>query len=212
MKKGKASTSRGKQQNRIVLYKKLRPARLTKVHQFKRTIVATTTIYDTVVHQAAAYTLGGLPNFTDFTSLFDAYRITGIKEKFIFDRTDSTAGTAGLNTLMPIMTSVVDYDDAAPYASENSYLQYENIKTQRLDKPFKRFFRPRIAQSAYAGGAFSGYVEGNRKLWLDAASTTIEYYGHKYMIDGSMSGGVGANVIGRMKRYITVYLECKNLH
>lgn len=197
-----------------MMYKPVNRSRgLNVVHNFKRTLVASTLIYDTIVHQAAMYTLNGLPNFTDFTSLFDQYRITGIKEKFIFDRTEATVGTAGTNTIMPIMTHVIDIDDAAPFASEASYLQYETCKQNRLDRPVTRFFRPRCAQAVYqTGGVFTGYGEGARKLWIDAASTTVEYYGFKYMIDGSTGGGGGVNVIGRLKRYITIYLQCKNAH
>lgn len=126
------------------------------IHAFERTISGATDVKDWSALQNYSFTfkLADLPDYTEFTNLFDAYRITSVKLKFIYSCTEVT-GPSSVNA-MPQIFMVNDYDDATPLASYTAYQEYETFRIKRLDKPFKTVCKPRVAMALYAG-AFTSY-------------------------------------------------------
>lgn len=152
------------------------------IYRFKRKTFQTVSVtYNGVAtNSSGAFTfkLSDLPNNSEFTSLFDKYRISGIRAQFI-PRTNVLAlnNLSSSLTAQPVLLTVIDYDDGTA-GDYNALAQYENCKSHDQFKPFSLYFKPMIAVAAYQG-AFTGYGS-SRKMWLDAASPDIEYYALKW--------------------------------
>lgn len=133
----------------------------------------------TETHGAYKFKLNDLPGYTEFTALFDKYRIVGIQAKWM-PRANivNQSNLSSTFTEIPPVITVVDYDDATGTDDYSSLEQYENAKVHYEFKPFTLYFKPMIAVAAYKG-AFSGYAS-SRRMWIDAASPDIEYYALKW--------------------------------
>lgn len=159
-----------------------------KVYSFKRRIPFGTVITSTVTASAESsysftFSLAAIAGYTEFTTLFDQYKITGVKCIFLprvdnNPNPDSTSGVAVGNPTTGLIYYTPDYDDANPAASA-ALSQYQGVRITRGDQPFSIFIRPRIAVAAYTGTGqiFTGYM--NTQGWLDSASSGIPHYGLK---------------------------------
>lgn len=146
---------------------------------------------------AFVFKLDDLPDYTEFTSLFDQYRICAVKVTITSPYTGNTglvprSGAAnGLGTMPAIkMYSVSDYDDAVTLTVAQ-LMQYQNCRITELTTNLKGgkasfFIKPRLATAVYSG-AFTSY--GNTKMWLDAASPSVEHYGFKWAFDAIYADG-----------------------
>lgn len=180
-------------------------------HFFKRTFRSSYGVTDTFTNRANIHMLSNLPNASEFSALFDCYRISKISAKFIYSQNTAVTPTSATN-FIPSIVYVVDTDDGTPLTDITQYEQYETFKIRRLDRPFTVSVKPKIAQSAYSGGAFSGYVRPvGLKYWCDAASPNIEHYALKYGIRGDIAGGAGTNTLGQIDIYWTYYITCKDV-
>lgn len=187
-----------------------------RIFSFKRTYTDSFKIEmnGAVTTSTAGYKfrLSDTPGYTEITSLFDKYRIKGIKATFmprvnVLRITDLGAGTTTVTTSPPIF-SVIDYDDATAPTNAAQLHEYENCKVHNEFKPWSVFFRPRIAMATYGGGAFTSYGTGPAGLWIDAASPSVEYYGLKiataeYAIGNNLTNDIYWDVIFK------VYIQCK---
>lgn len=145
------------------------------------------------------FKIADLPNVAEFTALFDQYKIWGITVKITPVATMSAAAVAAGTSPSTgiILHTCLDYDDATNFAATNTgvdamreYESYRSYQPYRNGgKPITLFFKPRIASNVYGSGAFGSFA--NMKApWLDAASTGVEHYGLKLMmetIDGATS-------------------------
>lgn len=207
----KSRTFRRKFKRFNVNIKKMSP----RIHSFKRTTeVATYTITDnsTVNNYALNFRLNLLPNYTEFTSLFDAFRICGVKIWFLYtsNSSDTTGAITGARAWDFWIHSIIDHDDSTALSTVADYQQAESYKINKItDRKIGRWIRPKVANAAYAGGAFSGYSEPKRNQWIDAASPAVEHYGFKFGIDCTNLGGVGNYTVGKLQCFATYYIQCK---
>ena len=184
-----------------------------RVFKFKRSWVPTpmTITMNTVVTSSVGayyFKLSDLPQYTEFTALFDRYRITGVKLHVIPRLSQQTVagGTTAATAYSPAIIHVIDYDDATAPTDKDTLNQYDNAKWQYEFKPFKVWLKPRAAQAQY-GGAFSSYGNSNPKQWMDVASPDIQYYGWKWATNGyaaTLNGNQYWDV------FATYYLEFMN--
>ena len=139
--------------------------------------------------------------FTDFTTLFDRYKISGIKVKFIPLTTQAT-----LNTAVPMLAYAIDLDDASVPGSYAELNQKYNVRKKRLDKPVSIYLKPRVAASVY-NGLGSGYAVG-KPMYIDCNNTAVPHYGLKcWFRDVSLSTNT-TNTVIRMET--TYYLSMKD--
>lgn len=165
------------------------------------------------IHGAAAITLNGLPGYTDFTSLYDQYRITAWTMYFAFDRNQAAiSNTAGLfDQGLPLITIVKDFDDATALTTEDQYSQYDPVIRTRLgERIVSVSLTPRPATALYSG-AFTSYGIGSRGLWVDAASPGVQYYGIKFNISPSVAG-TNAVVLGYLRTWSKITVQCRATH
>lgn len=156
-------------------------------------IISTGTTGNVSYHSMGMYfSMDNLPGVADFTSLFDSYKICGVKVKIIPFSTSSNLqqGTTGERNqnLSAMCYTVVDYDDYAQFPADSSGIDLINqYSTKQVRNPFaydgkpiSRYFVPHIAQATYSGALSTGYTT-SRPKWLDCNNTKVEHYGYKVL-------------------------------
>ena len=139
---------------------------------------------------AMQWKLVDLPNNSEFTNLFDVYKINYVDITFIYDHNSGDIATStgiqtGQNLGLPNIYLARDYDDADPLPSLDAFLEYEGTIIKRLGNSFTVRVYPHIAVAAYGSGAFTSY-KNDRSNWIDCTSNGVAHYGLKMAIDASM--------------------------
>jgi len=119
-----------------------------------------------------SFSLADLPNASEFTTLFDQYKIDKIEVLMIPSVTQSTAASP----MSGLTVTEVDYDDANTPASLDEMYQSENHQLHTPTSSIARSFVPSIAIAAYSG-AFTSYAQ--KTGWIDCASSNVAHYGFK---------------------------------
>lgn len=152
------------------------------------------------------FKLGAVIDPADLTSMFDRYRIIGVKLKFMFDINDANITGAGV---LPWITLAQDYDDALQPANEQTVLTKQYAKSKRLDKPFSIFLRPKpqLMIGQQAGTVGNSGVPNSTDLYFNCTDTEVVFYGLKAFIRGWYSPA-GAQSMLRIQP--TYYLSLKD--
>lgn len=196
------------------------------VHSFKRT----STIYPftvTNMNQSSVYpensqypylinmgfTLGSLPNYTEFANLYDQYKIIGVKVKLIpvynsASPTDNvTVGAQPKAAVIPYISTVIDYDGVSANTL-SGINQYANLKTTLFDKPVTRYIPYPGFKDNDTSTAANAVM---RNQWIDTAKTAVNHNGLgiclTYPYDPSATGSVVPVLI---QPVVTYYLKMKN--
>lgn len=123
---------------------------------------------------AFGFALANLPNSSDFTSLFDSYRI---------DRIDA-AVLGGSNQLQ--LYAAVDYDDAVAPTGIAEMLERQNVQVKAITvnsiQQYRVTFVPRMPIEGSTGAGPQMAPVGT---WIDTADPTVEHYGLKIWIQPS---------------------------
>lgn len=159
--------------------------------------------------KAFSFALGNLPNYTDFTNLFDFYKILKIVVRFEPTFTDvnlsSEIAAPGLLNNVKHYRVVHDFNDDTPPASETELFQYSNLKSHAANCPFEVVLYPKVAQPVYSG-VLAGY-QAAPPSWCDSAYVNVVHYGLKMWVPGMGNIAQGA----LMCRVIpTFYVALKN--
>lgn len=187
----------------------MRRPRLTKrallTHHFKRTFTLGTVSASAAgpVFGATTFNLAQLPNSTEFTNLFDMYRINKVVIKFVPNHNSSDLATANQN--IPNFHSILDYTDATAPASLSSMYEYANWKMSRGTSIHKRVFTPASLDFV---NATAGANAGNPtwKQWISTTAPTIEHYAIKYALEQAV-----INAAVEFVPYVTMYFSCKSV-
>jgi len=118
------------------------------------------------------FTLSALPDSSEFTALFDQYRIMQVRVEFTPLFTDTSATVA-----YPPIYSAIDYDDANSVTGLQIN-EYDSVMFTPTGTYFERIFNPRIALAAYSG-AFTSFAQPKVGTWVDCASPSVVHYGLK---------------------------------
>lgn len=174
------------------------------VHYFKRSVFsagALTATAGTTVFDAGAFRLSSLPDASDFTALYDQYRIKAIRWQLMPRGNSSDLGTAGAQQTR--LFSVIDYDDGVIPTTINQLCQYQNLKVTSTTQQHVRYFKPMIRREINNGGG--GTANEPARAWLDVANSTVDHLGVKLALQGPVSGTITYDVL------VTYYLAFKNV-
>ncbi len=158
--------------------------RRDKVHTFSvnwptQTITTSTSLTTTLAY---SFALSSLANATEFTALYDQYRLVEVTAQFY--------PSQGYSDAYPIYT-VIDYDDATPLSTDAQAQQYGTCQVTSTNTEYwKRTFHPRAAIAAYSG-AFTSFGSADRSQWFDVASPGVQYYGLKVLIPPTLASQRG---------------------
>lgn len=130
---------------------------------------------------------------SDFTTLFDRYKILGVKLKFMYQCDSASVG--GLN-IMPIINYCYDNDDASVPSSSATVIQKGACKTRVLtaNREFSVYIKPKVANAIYQTGVSSvipAYSSSNAP-WINCDYMSAPHYGLKMWINNLYSP-LGAN-------------------
>lgn len=150
------------------------------------------------------FELADLPNYTEYTALYDSYRIYRVDMHFMpIGAGVITNQTSTSFSAFPIFGLVKDYDDAAVPSSFDAMAQYENYQELRLTKQYKITIYPQASGTIFNGNTSpAGYGNLPRQDWIDCAYPAVPYYGIKW----GYTNFSGIPTIGWRVRF-TYYVE-----
>lgn len=176
------------------------------VQYFKRskfTVGSLTVPVATTNLQGVAFTLADLPDYGDFTALYDQYKILGIKVKWL--PRGNSSDIQAQNSISRFF-SVIDRDDDATPTSIDQLTQYESCKMTPTTGVHSRYFKPSIRREIpNAIGGTAHEVTGPQ--WIDVTNANVKHYGIKLAVQGPLSG-TGSIYFDAQ---VTMYLAFKNV-
>jgi len=125
-----------------------------------------------------------VPNYTEFTALFDYYRIRGVHIKMIYTNnvanTSSAVGTAQ-SIALPTVQCMYDYDDANAPTTEGELLQRPGVKllTMGTNGPLNLSVVPKYANQILTDAGVQPAGIGKASDWLDGNFPGIPHFGYK---------------------------------
>jgi hypothetical protein len=150
-----------------------------------------------------------MPNYTDFTSLFEQYRITNVELQLFFNRNSDSTATGGAT--LPLVAFVKDYVNATPLTALSDALQYQNVELKQFgntrgESPaVKLSLKPRVAVEVNDYGVFPAAVAAENQ-WYDSHYPDLPFYAVKGWYDNQTVGAGGASV-GTVSLYAKVTYE-----
>lgn len=158
-----------------------------QVHHFKRSVQ-----FDGIQGNAAygpfagakTFTFNALPNATEFTHLYDQYKINFISYKFKLMNAPEAQLPAWNASNYPTLTYVIDRDDASTPGSLTELLQYGSSKqiVLRPNRWAAIKFKPSVNIPVYRTNLTSAYTPA-RPRFIDCNTTDVPHYGVKFVID-----------------------------
>lgn len=161
----------------------------------------------TVFIAGSAYSGPGVPNFGEFTGLFDQYRIKKVNIRLIFSNNES--GVNAPNTVLPIVHCFNDYNDTLS-KSLSDVQQYPDMKTYQLgtNKDIRWSCVPHCRADVLTNtGALSSSSMNMTSPWIDCTSSTIEHLGARFYMNNL---GRNTNVdVGSVLVLMDFFMEFK---
>lgn len=156
---------------------------------------------------AMQFQLDQTQNYTDFTQLFDRYKLSGVKVKFVPLTTQAFPGAS-----VPMIAYAIDLDDATLPTSYDTVNTKYNVHKKRLDKACSIYIKPRLAQQIYSG-LTSGYAIGPKNTYIDCNDPGVPHYGLKFWLRDcylptTTGPAVNTNTVIRIET--TYYLTLKD--
>lgn len=154
---------------------------------------------------STTFSLGQLPGISDFTSLFDKYKITYVKMmmKLVVDPSAQNANVSHYPTLY----YCPDYDDNLTPASINDLREYGRTRMAvlRPDRYVTIRIKPAVLQEYFISAGQTS-VASKWNQWVDMARTDIPHYGLKYAIDNLFN----LNSNYQLEQQICMWFQCKD--
>lgn len=149
-----------------------------------------------------------LAQWPDISRMYAQFRVTGVKITII-----PLSTTSVVNNTSQIGECSFAYNplDLPPANDENVVMQWQGVKTRRLDKPFSFFIKPHARTTSYdaTGNALQAVAQMNNP-WLDTIiGGQVEHYGAMMYFNNIYNANPASASVGFKVRR-TVYLEAKD--
>lgn len=226
-------TKRGKFSGRAgARFRKYRAKIPAKVHMYKRlgtaatiqnsTVAGTlnvvnsqiittgTPIADTYGYQFGAsmeFKLNNVIDPTDFTSLYDRYKIKGVKVKITPLQNVSTAAGTGI---LPMLCYALDFDDSAVPTSYEDVARKGFAKTKTLGRAISIYVKPKLSSEIFSGNVLSPGYGINKPMWIDCNSSTVPHYGIKMWFRNALLPGNSSGALQAFRVESTYYLALRD--
>lgn len=165
-----------------------------------------------------AFRLSDLPDYSQFTNLFDRYRINAVKLLFIpaYNSIEENQGNlnqaSSLNYLsvQPRVYTIIDKNGDATTSTENTMLENGNVRIIR--EPCKSFTvyckNPCVQLAGEASGVIVSGISKARQ-WCDTTNYNMAHYGISW--GGIAYNGTSSTVAQAYNIVATYYLQFKNV-
>lgn len=153
------------------------------------------------------FALSDLPSVSDFTNLFEMYKITGVKLKFI--PTQGTQANATLATSAPVLMNplaiCVDRGYTATAPTFNTLMENQDVRVMSSLKPFKVWISGPKAYSPADGLTTASMINP----WIDAGQNAVHHYGLRYAFESNTGATNTTTVTFRV--FATYYIKAKGV-
>lgn len=172
------------------------------VHYFKRTAFYNGYITGSTLSDVGGALIGQLnqvPGYTEFTNLYDLYRIVAMKIRLSPRANSAEVGT---NQGIVKVFSCIDYDGGTAPSVVADILQFQNLKVTKSTQDHVRYWKPKFNADT---AAIVGTGNLNTTGWLDCDNATVAHHGMKFVIQQLPAGNQTWDI------YVTYYLAFKNV-
>lgn len=153
--------------------------------------------------------LNAVEGYTDFTNLYDRYKITGVKATFMY-QSDSSAVNS--SSVLPTIMYAVDKDDLTPDGF-SAFRQKMDMKRKILtaNRPFSVYWKPKKQMTVSSLAAEADVISTNVG-WNNCAFPGINHLGLKFYCNNLYGGtaGVASTVQTQLDIQITYYMTFKD--
>lgn len=162
------------------------------------------------------FRLSDLPNYTEFTNLFNEYKLMKVVIKFtpsavgmVSNASDSTQ-VATPGGVFGTVINKTGFPTATP-TDLQSFEQYQTFKCQSVwsKKPHVRVIRPTLLNDVYMAGGSDAYAVMKPGVWLSSMYAAAVHYGIIYVLSD-----ISGTNIGPAQTYwiqMTYYIACRNV-
>lgn len=158
-------------------------------------------------------TAGTLPSFSEFSNVFDEYRILGVKVEYrpSYDTTiiPTGAGTnsqpeAYLHVLVDPASTLIP---SGTYTSTNlnTFLENQGVRTYKANRYIKFFFRPKVADSLEGGSTSTRQF---KMPWTKTTNTGVVLRGYHTFIQVNNFNTTNTNI--SLDTFLTYYMMFRN--
>lgn len=153
-------------------------------------------------------------NYTEFTSLFDYYKINAVKLQMFYSANVHDFTTPG--TTLPMFHIANDFDDAQNVETVPKILERVGVRTVQFDATNQNGIRhyvkpkPALFSSNIDGSGVQGSSVANipfRDSWFDTASSQIPHYAIKMVYNNQ--GRTGSSDLGTVTLFFNVEYQFK---
>lgn len=133
-------------------------------------------------HQSYEFRLTNLVNVSDFTNLYDMYKINKIQLLLepAWDQTVVSGTTVIRNKKIRV---VHDYNSNEALTDEDQYLEYANCKSYNPQRTVKITLYPKLNNKVEGNLGTDAYTSFNsNKVWLNIANANVPHFGLKVFI------------------------------
>ena len=121
------------------------------------------------------FSLIDLPNYTEFTALYDQYKINAVKVTFLPQITENVSlGSVNNPQACSRFMSAIDYNDSSAAGSQDEIRQYQTCKMTPVLKQHRRYiYKPKILDTSST----------SRSPWMATSSPSTNYFGLRYFVE-----------------------------
>lgn len=150
-----------------------------------------------------------VPSSSEFTNLYDQYRIDYIDMDITFN--SDISSTSNPTTSLPKIWFVEDHNDVNA-TTLSQVMQYDNVQVWQLGLDggvMKRIrIKPTTNSLVYYNAITSAYKKNSNKEWLDTQYPNIPYYGVKMVVDPIVYTGA-TQLLGYISMNWTYHITCQ---
>lgn len=138
---------------------------------------------------ALAFRLNQLPNYAEFTALFDCYKIWKAEVQFIPKYNVSDYSSGGSAYGLPTIYIAEDRNNAVAPATINALAEFSTCIARRFDRPITYTCWPTLTVSGVGAGGGVIIDDRQKDLWIRNQYPDVDHYGCLYAVD--MPVGLG---------------------
>lgn len=157
-----------------------------------------------------AFKLSDLPNYTEFTGLYDQYMITKVVLKFIHVRDQAlltNAAPAGGTSGGRVFT-IIDHDDASVPGTANEFRQYATCKVSNVGRDITRVTVPAVLRQMWENSINTSYTPAFHQ-WISTTDADTEHFGIKACLHVNDPATVTNSIQYSVEAMY--YIKCKNV-
>lgn len=182
------STALSRSYSRVPRFLPPKPTSLRCRRSVFYSAVTTSTTLETL--GAYSFQLSDLVNYTEFTGLFDEYKINSVCLKF-FPQTTSKS-----NVPNALLITAIDKNDSNPPTSVNEILQHDDCvvvdlgqnNTFIINNPKMNVSSQTALTPTYAG-------QTNMTGWINNTTPTVQHFGFRFAVPAMPTGAWTVNVL-----------------